>query len=178
MSRRPVVITLVVLGVIALSVLVVKVLDEVADPAPNAGGIPLTAVLSRAVDAVAPFEGLSEMKAEIGDRCMRLVVADAEDERVAGLRGNEADLGPYDGMLFVFQGPTQTGFTMSGVDQPLDIAFFDSNGARTSTLAMDPCPEKATTECPVYRSTEPYLFAVETKHGQLPKGPIAACGPS
>jgi hypothetical protein len=84
MSRRPVVITLLVFGAIALSVVLVKVLDEVADPAPDAGGIPLTAVLPRAMPAQAPFAGLGEVKAAIGDRCMRLVVADSEDERVAG----------------------------------------------------------------------------------------------
>src|SRR5689334_18195807 len=179
MSRRPVVITLIVLGVIALSVVVVKVLDEVGDPTPHAGGIPLTAVLPRSRPAVAPFRGLSEVRAAIGyDRCLRLVVADSQDERVAGLRGNTADLGPYDGMLFVFQGPSESAFTMSGVDDPLDIAFFEQDGARDSTRAMAPCPEKAETQCPVYRADGPYVFAVETKAGELPAGPITACSPS
>jgi len=179
MSRRPLVITLVVLGVIALSVVVVKVLDEVGDPAPNAGGIPLTAVLPRSVPAVAPFEGLSEVKAAIGyDRCLRLVVADTEEERVAGLRDHTSDLGPYDGMLFVFQGPTESRFTMAGVDDPLDIAFFEQDGARNSTRAMAPCPDKAENECPDYAAAGPYVFAVETKKGELPAGPITACSPS
>lgn len=179
MSRRPIVIALLVLGAIVLAVVLVKVLDEVADPAPHAGGIPLTAVLPRSVPAVAPFEGLSEVKAAIGyDRCLRLVVADSEAERVAGLRGHTGDLGPYDGMLFVFQGPTSSAFTMSGVDDPLDIAFFEQDGARNSTRAMKPCPEKAESECPVYRADGPYAFAVETKAGQLPDGPITACSPS
>ena len=179
MSRRPIVITLLVLGAIVLAVVLVKVLDEVADPAPHAGGIPLTAVLPRSRSAVAPFEGLSEVKAAIGyDRCLRLVVADSEAERVAGLRDHTRDLGPYDGMLFVFQGPTTSAFTMSGVADPLDIGFFDQDGARNSTRAMKPCPDKAETECPVYRADGPYAFAVETKAGQLPKGPITACSPS
>ena len=179
MSRRPVVITLIVLGVIALSVVVVKVLDEVGDPTPHAGGIPLTAVLPRSTPAVAPFEGLSEVKAAIGyDRCLRLVVADSEDERVAGLRDHTSDLGPYDGMLFVFQGPSESAFTMSGVDDPLDIAFFEQDGSRNSTRAMKPCPVKAETQCPVNRADGPYVFAVETKAGELPSGPITACSPS
>jgi uncharacterized membrane protein (UPF0127 family) len=179
MSRRPLVITLLVLGVIALSVVVVKVLDEVGDPQPDAGGIPLTAVLPRAVSAVAPFEGLSEVNASIGpDRCLRLVVADSQDERVAGLRDNTSDLGPYDGMLFVFQGPSQSRFTMSGVSDPLDIAFFEQDGARNATRSMEPCPEKVENACPVYGADGPYVFAVETKKGELPSGPIAACSPS
>jgi uncharacterized membrane protein (UPF0127 family) len=179
MSRRPVVITLVVLGVLALSVVVVKILVDVGDPAPHAGGIPLTAVLPRSEPAQAPFDGLSEVHAAIGyDHCLRLVVADSEPERVDGLRDHTVDLGPYDGMLFVFQGPTQSGFTMAGVTDPLDIAFFEQDGARNSTRAMAPCPDKAETECPVYRADGPYVFAVETKAGQLPSGPITACQPS
>jgi uncharacterized membrane protein (UPF0127 family) len=179
MSRRPIVIALLVLGAIVLSVVVVKVLDDVGDPAPHAGGIPLTAVLPRAMAAKAPFAGLSEVNAAIGyDHCLRLVVADSQEERVAGLRDHTADLGPYDGMLFVFLGPSESAFTMSGVTDPLDIAFFDQDGARNSTRAMKPCPEKAETECPVYRADGPYLFAVETKAGQLPSGPITACQPT
>jgi uncharacterized membrane protein (UPF0127 family) len=179
MSRRSIVITLFVLGAIALSVVLVKVLDELGDPHPNAGRIPLSAILPRAVDAQAPFEGLSEVKAAIGyDRCLRLVVADSEAERVAGLRDHTADLGPYDGMLFAYDGPTETAFTMSGVSDPLDIAFFDQDGARNSTRAMRPCPEKAETECPVYRPDGPYIYAVETKAGELPDGPITACQPT
>jgi uncharacterized membrane protein (UPF0127 family) len=179
MSRRKVVITLVVVGVIALSVVVVKVLDDVADPSPHAGGIPLTAVLPQAVPAVAPFKGLSEVHAAIGyDHCLRLVVADSPDARVAGLRGHSKDLGPYDGMLFVFQGPSEGAFTMAGVTDPLDIAFFENDGARNSTRAMKPCPDKAENECPVYRADGPYVFAVETRGGELPSGPITACSPS
>jgi uncharacterized membrane protein (UPF0127 family) len=179
MSRRPLVITLVVLGVVALSVVVVKVLDEVGDPTPHAGGIPLTAVLPRSVPAQAPFKGLSEVKAAVGyDRCLRLVVADTEEERVAGLRDHTADLGPYDGMLFVFQGPTESAFTMARVNDPLDIAFFEQDGSRNSTRAMPACPDKAETECPVYRADGPYVFALETKAGELPSGPITACSPS
>jgi uncharacterized membrane protein (UPF0127 family) len=178
MSRRPVVITLLVLAVVALSVVVVAVLDEVADPTPDAGGFPLTAVLPRSVPARAPFVGLSEVKAAIGDHCMQLVVADTQDERVAGLRGHTKDLGPYDGMLFVFQGPTDSHFTMSRVTDPLDIAFFGQDGTRSSSRAMPPCPDKAENECPAYAADGPYVFAVETKKGELPSGAITACSPS
>jgi len=91
MPRRPVVIALLVFGAIVLSVVVVKVLNEVADPTPDAGSIPLTAVLPRSSPARAPFVGLSEVSAAIGGDCMRLVVADSQDERVAGLRDHTSD---------------------------------------------------------------------------------------
>ena len=67
---------------------------------------------------------------------------------------------------------------MSGVNDPLDIAFFEQDGSRNSTRAMQPCPEKAETECPVYAADGPYVFAVETKTGELPSGPITACQPA
>jgi uncharacterized membrane protein (UPF0127 family) len=179
MSRRPVVITLVVLGLIVLAVVVVKVLDDGDDSATNAGIVPVGAVLNHQAAAKAPFEGLTEVHAAIGnDRCLRLVVADSEDERVAGLRGNSADFGPYDGMLFVFQGPSDSAFTMSDVVDSLDIGFFEQDGTRNSTRAMQPCPTKAETQCPVYRADGPYVYAVETKPGELPSGPLTACSPS
>jgi hypothetical protein len=43
---------------------------------------------------------------------------------------------------------------------------------------MKPCPEKAETECPAYAADGPYIFAVETKKGELPSGGITACTPS
>lgn len=175
-SRRVVTFTLLALVGVALIVGIVKVLDEVADPAPHAGGLPLSAILSRATPAQAPFAGLDELKVAVGyDHCLRLAVADSLEERVAGLR-DRTDLGPYDGMLFVFQGPSDSAFTMSGVTVPLDIAFFGADGARNSTRLMKPCP-KAEPECPVYRADGAYEYAIETLKGQLPAGAATACTP-
>ena len=39
-------------------------------------------------------------------------------------------------------------------------------------------PDKAETQCPVYSADGPYVFAVGTKSGRLPAGPITACQPS
>ena len=177
-SRRAVTIAFLTVLVIALAVGVVKVLDVVGDPDPHAGGLPLSAILSRATPAVAPFKGLGDLHVAIGhDRCLRVAVADSLEERVAGLR-DHTQLGPYDGMLFVFQGPTQAAFTMWGVTAPLDIGFFNSDGARNSTRAMKPCLEQAESDCPVYQADGPFAYAVETLKGQLPAGPITACSPS
>jgi len=176
-NRRALTIALLTIGAIALAVGVVKVLDAVGDPDPNAGGLPLTAILNRATPAQAPFVGLGELKVAIGhDRCLRVAVADSQAERVAGLR-DHTDLSPYDGMLFVFQGPSSAAFTMAGVTDPLDIAFFDGDGARNSTRAMKACPVKAENDCPIYRADGPYVYAVETRKGELPAGPITACSP-
>jgi uncharacterized membrane protein (UPF0127 family) len=180
MSRRAVVfVTLFVVALVALAVVVEIVNDDSGTTTvPSAGTGSFASALSTAGPAAAPFAGLTEVKGAIGGTCLRFAVADSLDERVAGLRGNSADLGPYDGMVFVFPSSTQTAFTMAGVQDPLDIAFFDREGARNSTRAMKPCPDKAETECPVYRADGPYVFAVETKKGELPSGPITACSPS
>ena len=149
-----------------------KVLDTVGDPEPNAGGIPLSAVISRQTPAVAPFEGLGELKIAIGyDRCLRVAVADSLDERVAGLRGR-TDLGPYDGMLFVFDGPTDVGFTMSGVTDPLQIAFYGSDGVPQLRPAHGRrVPRRPRPSARSYRADGPYQYAVETRKGQLPVRP-------
>jgi len=171
-----VLVTLFVVGLVALAA-VVKVVNDDSDSTavPSGGTGSFGSALSTAGPAVAPFAGLTVVKGAIGDTCLRLAVADSLDERVSGLRGNSAALGPYDGMVFVFPAPSQVGFTMAGVKDPLDIAFFDRDGARNSTRAMKPCPDKAETECPVYRADGPYVFAVETKPGHLPSGPLTAC---
>jgi uncharacterized membrane protein (UPF0127 family) len=178
MSRRAIVVALVALAAIVLAIVVVKVVDDDGDEQPTAPTGSVTSALAHATPATAPFEGLTEVKAAIGGRCLRLAVADSLAERVAGLRGNSADLGPYDGMLFAFPAPTEVGFTMSDVKDGLDIGFFEQDGVRATTYAMKPCPDKAENQCPVYRATGPYTYAVETKPGQLPAGALAACAPS
>jgi uncharacterized membrane protein (UPF0127 family) len=173
--RRALVVTLLVLGALALVVIVVKVLDTDDDSGSDAAGIPLAAFIARQKPAQAPFEGLGEVRVTIGqDNCLRLAVADSLGERVAGLR-NHTELGPYDGMVFVFQGPTEVGFTMSGVTVPLDIGFYGADGAPVSHRLMKPCPDKAENECPVYRADGTFAYAVETLKDKLPSGPLRAC---
>ena len=70
-------------------------------------------------------------------------------------------------MLFVFDGATDVGFTMSTVPVPLDIGFYDADGKPVSTRHMKPCA-KVEDECPVYRSDEPFTYALETLKGKLP----------
>ena len=52
-----------------------------------------------------PFKGLTATRIRVGNRTLRVVVADQNDERIQGLR-RRADIGPYKGMLFVFDAPT------------------------------------------------------------------------
>jgi uncharacterized membrane protein (UPF0127 family) len=177
MRRRSVVVSLLVVVAAAVVVFAAVLLDSGDDSGSDAVSSPLSASVARQVPATAPFEGLGEVHVGIGDRCLRLAVADSLDERVAGLR-NHTDLGPYDGMLFVFQGPTDVSFTMAGVTVPLEIGFYAPDGSRNNALLMRPCPHKAEPECPAYRADGQYLYAVETPKGGLPAGPLTACSAS
>lgn len=143
------------------------------DNAPVPAG-PLGEVLAGARPAVAPFAGLTEVRLGIGGDCRRVVVADSVDERAVGLM-RRRDLGRYDGMLFVFGGPTQSSFTMSDVPVPLDIGWYDAAGRPVDRLVMQPCPGRSVTECPSYRSRGPYRYAVETLQGGLPGGALSGC---
>ncbi len=175
--RRALVFTLLAVATTAVVVLAVVLLGSDDDSGSDAVSSPLSAGIARQVPASAPFTGLGELNVGIGGRCLRLAVADSLAERVAGLR-DHADLGPYDGMLFVFPGPTETPFTMAGVTVPLQIGFYAPDGSRRNALLMRPCPDKAESRCPVYRADGQFLYAVETPKGGLPSGPVTACSPA
>ncbi|HEV8206737.1 MAG TPA: DUF192 domain-containing protein [Acidimicrobiia bacterium] len=143
--------------------------DETATP-----GGPLGSVLAGASPATAPFTGLTELRLGIGGDCRHVVVADNTNERATGLMRRN-DLGSYDGMLFVFDQPTSSSFTMSDVPVPLDIAWYDEAGRPVDRLLMQPCPDGTVSECPAYSSRAPYSYAVETLGGELPGGALSGC---
>ena len=135
---------------------------------------PLGSVLERARPASAPFTGLTEVRLGIDGNCRRVVVADSVDERATGLM-RRRDLGPYGGMLFVFDGPTSSFFTMSDVPVPLDIGWYDAAGRLVDRTLMRPCPQRSPADCPVYQSKGAYRYALETLGGDLPDGSLSAC---
>ena len=155
---------------IALGLLVASALDDGADDASTTASALQVESIG---EAAAPFSGLTVTQLSVGGECKQLVVADAEAERVAGLRGRET-AAPYDGMVFVFDGPTTTAFTMSGVVDPIQIAFYDGDGRPVSRRLMTPCP-KADASCPVYEADAQFAYAVETRPGALPTGALSSC---
>jgi hypothetical protein len=54
------------------------------------------------------------------------------------------------------------------------LGFYDADGRPVSTRHMKPCA-KAEDACPVYRSDEPFTYALETLKGKLPAGGISTC---
>jgi uncharacterized membrane protein (UPF0127 family) len=149
--------------------LVLRSDDDTAAP-----GGPLASVLAGARPATAPFTGLTEVRVGIGGDCRHVVVADNTDERATGLM-HRSDLGPYDGMLFVFDRPTSSSFTMSEVPVPLDIGWYDAAGRPLDRRLMQPCPDRSVSDCPLYTSRGAYTYAVETLGGRLPGGALSGC---
>jgi uncharacterized membrane protein (UPF0127 family) len=165
-------VALAVVGIVAWFVVASVALD--ADPADDArpsGAI--AAALRDPSPAAPPYTGMTEIALGIDGDCKRVVVADDDTERGQGLRGRRATA-PYDGMLFVFDGPTDASFTMSGVPVPLDIGFYGADGQPVSRLRMEPCAE-AEAECPAYRSDDEIVYALETEAGALGSGSLQAC---
>jgi uncharacterized membrane protein (UPF0127 family) len=145
--------------------------DDGASTAPVASSN-LPFLLGR-TPAVATFAGLTEAQLGVGGRCLRVVVADDDAERVQGLRGRR-NIGPYDAMLFVFDEQTTTPFTMSRVPVPLQIGFYAADGSPVSQRHMKPCP-RAEADCPDYHSSGPFSYALETLGGKLPSGALSGC---
>jgi uncharacterized membrane protein (UPF0127 family) len=72
-------------------------------------------------------------------------------------------------MLFVFPTDSTVAFTMAGVPDALDIAFFDARGRRVDQLRMAPCAGTDAT-CPVYEADGAYRYTLETAPGAMPTG--------
>lgn len=123
-----------------------------------------------AEQAPAPFETFGATTVTVGAQQLRVLVAATPEQRSQGLRGVD-DLGAFDGMLFVFGEPTDTGFTMAETPMPLEIGFYDEAGERVDRLEMVPCVGDDA-DCTVYRSSERFTRALETPAGTLPEGSL------
>jgi len=71
---------------------------------------------------------------------MQIAVTPAESQR--GLM-ERRDLGPDDGMLFVFAKPQQMSFWMHDCPTPLDIGFFDDGGMLEEIYPLQPFNENS-----------------------------------
>ncbi|HSK07691.1 MAG TPA: DUF192 domain-containing protein [Acidimicrobiia bacterium] len=113
----------------------------------------------------------------VGDTELRVWVADDGAERSQGLRRVAALPGDIDGMLFVWDSPTETAFVMEDTLIPLDVWFFDDEGALVGTHAMTPCAEEP---CPTYPTPGPVRWALETPLGarQFEEGARLTTSPS
>jgi uncharacterized membrane protein (UPF0127 family) len=159
-------VALVLVG-LALAVLAIAGLVS-GDDKPSRVPTSLSDALADASEARSPFRGLTETHVAVGDRELRVVLADDPEERGQGLRERRS-LGPYDGMLFVYSDPVETEFTMSTVPVPLEITFYDAAGHVVGRRHMTPCAG-SDAACPLYAPDGPFVYALETLTGELPSG--------
>ena len=89
----------------------------------------------RAPVAAAPKPISEFFPIRVGDRVVRMQLAVRMDEMQRGLMGRR-DLGPEDGMIFVYERPQQLSFWMRNTPTPLDIGFFDREGRLIKVATM------------------------------------------
>ncbi len=101
-----------------------------------------------------------------GHSYLCLEVAATPEARKAGLAGRQ-EVGPYDGMVFLFpeETPARASFWMKDTRFALDLLFVGTDGRIREVLEMPPCTEGAEGDCPTYAASSPYLFAVEVPAG-------------
>ena len=136
---------------------------------------PLRSALEDATRATAGFDHFTQARISVGGKCGRVLVADSQAERVLGLRAVR-DLGPYDGMLFVFDESVLGRFTMADTLIPLDIEFYDSDGQPLRHLRMVPCKNGDDATCPIYDPRVRFRYALETTAGSAQSGSLGGCG--
>ena len=125
--------------------------------------------------AASPFGDFSETRVAVDSRCLRVLVALSENQRVQGLR-DVRSLAPYQGMLFVYPGDSNAHFTMAGTPTPLDITFFSARGVPVDHARMTPCPAGNDATCPEYASKRAYRYALELPAGSgSASGALGAC---
>jgi uncharacterized membrane protein (UPF0127 family) len=106
------------------------------------------------------------VRAVLGGVELRLEVADEPSERAFGLMQRES-VPPGTGMLFRYDAPVQTSFTMYDVPVPL-TAVFVRDGRVVFSVVMPPCGLAVPQDCPTYGPDEPFDTVVETAPETLP----------
>lgn len=96
---------------------------------------------------------------KVGGATVRMELAVGMEEMQHGLMGRR-DLGPDEGMLFVYEKPQQQSFWMRNTPTPLDIGFFDATGVLAEVYPMYPFDET-----PVRSRSDALKFALEMNQG-------------
>jgi uncharacterized membrane protein (UPF0127 family) len=110
--------------------------------------------------AVATPKSVAEFfEIRVADTPVRMQIAVRDDEMKRGLM-ERRDLGPSDGMLFVYARPQQMSFWMRNTPTPLDIGFFDASGKLVEIYPLHPFDETG-----VRSRSDDLLFALEMNQG-------------
>lgn len=100
---------------------------------------------------------------KVGARELRVQVAVTLPEMQRGLMGRR-ELGPDEGMIFVYPAPQQLSFWMKNTPLPLDIGFFTPDGTLGEVYPLYPYDET-----PVNSTGLDYSLALEVNQGWFAK---------
>lgn len=128
-------------------------------------GLAITGVLT-ACGKEKPATSRSEPKpaghffdVDVGGKTVRMQLAVLPGEQERGLMFRR-DLGPNDGMLFVYAKPQQVSFWMRNTPTPLDIGYFDADGVLVEVYPLQPFDE-----APVKSRSGNIKFPLEMNQG-------------
>jgi uncharacterized membrane protein (UPF0127 family) len=88
-------------------------------------------------------------------------VADSPDERATGLM-DRPSLPDDQGMVFLWEEPTEGSFWMKDTLIPLSVGFWGEDGRILAILDMQPCEADP---CPVYDPEVAFVGAIEVNQG-------------
>ena len=117
------------------------------------------ATMLAAAATIAPKTVADFFPIRVGDKTVRMQLAVRSAEMQRGLMGRR-DLGPDEGMLFVYDKPQQMTFWMRNTPTPLDIGFFGTSGKLEEIYPMHPFDETT-----VGSQGRELSFALETNQG-------------
>ena len=117
--------------------------------------------------AQSPQMNLPRVKLSAGMHMIDAQVASAPDERATGLM-HRKEMPQHEGMLFVFEQPSQQCFWMKNTLLPLAIAFVADDGRIVNVDEM--APQTLESHC----STEPVRYVLEMNTGWFARKGIKA----
>ena len=122
----------------------------------------LAIAVSACAASVSPLEGFATAAITIDDQVMSVLVAETSAQRSQGLTDVTDLPDDIDGMLFLYQTPTTAAFHMLNTPMPLDIWWFDDQGALIGNIEMEPCLVEP---CVTYGSPGQIVSVLETQVG-------------
>ena len=92
-----------------------------------------------------------------------MAIASTDEQRIRGLSGLEK-MNENEGMIFLFDEPSNQGFWMNKMNFPIDIIWLDSNSKVVHIeKKIEPC--KVFLACPVYNPQVDSLYVIELRSG-------------
>jgi len=120
------------------------------------------AVLAATAFAQEPQMNLPRVKLTTGMHVIDAQVAQTPDQRMTGLMFRQ-EMPQHEGMLFVFDYPTQQCFWMKNTLLPLSVAFVSDDGTIANIEEM--APQTLDSHC----STKPVKYVLEMNKGWFSK---------